>query len=151
MSTDIFMLDVLLNRIESHPEEFGASGKWVRIIDHYDDCLTEEEKKKIVDALYKARRARFNEALMKALAGEDEIKYTSDNPYVFNTKNRLQTFTSNVALNSGGNVTYPNTTTGHIKLHEDVKAELIEEIKRLKEEREMDAMHNYYKELGKAE
>ena len=49
MSTDIFMLDVLLNRIESHPEEFGASGKWVRIIDHYDDCLTEEEKKKIIN------------------------------------------------------------------------------------------------------
>ena len=148
MSTDIFMLDVLLNRIESHPEEFGASGKWVRIIDHYDDCLTEEEKKKIVDALYKARRARFNEALMKALAGEEQ---TDDPSFTFRSKNRLQTFTSNVALNSGGNVTYPNTTTGHIKLHEDVKAELIEEIKRLKEEREMDAMHNYYKELGKAE
>ena len=132
MSTDIFMLDVLLNRIESHPEEFGASGKWVRIIDHYDDCLTEEEKKKIVDALYKARRARFNEALIKALAGEDAPTFTEDTSFTFNTKDRLNTFIPN-------------------KFSQTQKENLVKEIKRLKEEREMDAMHNYYKELGKAE
>jgi len=133
MSTDIFMLDVLLARAESHPEEFGASGKWVRIIDHYDDCMTEEEKKKVIDALYKARRARFNEALMKALAGEDAPTFTEDASFTFNTRNRLQTFATGSA-----------TTSAHIALHEAMSADLIEKIK----EREIDAMHEYYKNKG---
>ena len=133
MPTDIFMLDILLDRAESHPEEFGASGKWVRIIDHYDDCLTEEEKKKVTEVLYKARRARFNEALMKALAGETP----ADDPMVtFRSKNRLQTFAS---LNT-------NTTT--TPLSDNMKEELLKEIERLKQEREMDAMHEYYKDMG---
>ena len=134
MSTDIFMLDILLDRAESHPEEFGASGKWVRIIDHYDDCLTEEEKKKVTEVLYKARRARFNEALMKALAGEDAPTFTEDASFTFNTKNRLQTFAT--------------STNAHIALHEDMKKYLLEEVERLKQEREMDAMHEYYKDMG---
>ena len=140
MSTDIFMLDVLLNRIETHPEEFGASGKWVRIIGHYEDCLTEEEKKKITESLYKARRARFNEALMKALAGEDESStevVPIKEAYTFNSKNRLQTFS--------------NTTNEHIKIHAEAKAELVKEIQRLKEEQEMKAMHDYYRLKGQAE
>jgi hypothetical protein len=137
MSTDIFMLDILLDRAESHPEEFGASGKWVRIIDHYDDCLTEEEKKKVTEVLYKARRARFNEALMKALAGEDAPTFTEDASFTFNTRNRLQTFATGSA-----------TTSAHIALHEDMKKDLLEEIERLKQEREMDAMHEYYKDMG---
>lgn len=135
MSTDIFMLDILLDRAESHPEEFGASGKWVRIIDHYDDCLTEEEKKKVTEVLYKARRARFNEALMKALAGEDAPTFTEDAQFTFNTKNRLQTFPSNsMALN------YPNTNY--------YGESLVKRVQEIQEEQEMKAMHEYYKDMG---
>jgi hypothetical protein len=138
MSTDIFMLDILLARAESHPEEFGASGKWMRIIDHYDDCMTEEEKKKVIDALYKARRVRFNQALMEALAGEGEPLPTESpqDSFVFSSANRT-IFSSPLT-----------TTSTHIKLHEDMKAGLLEEVERLKQEREMDAMHEYYKDMG---
>lgn len=135
MSTDIFMLDILLDRAESHPEEFGASGKWVSIIDHYDDCMTEEEKKKVTQALYKARRARFNEALMKALAGEEEPSFN----FSFNTANRpvwgatsISNLASKVAEDSINNL-------------------VVERIKELNEEREMDAMYEYYKRKGETE
>jgi hypothetical protein len=143
MSTDIFMLDVVLNRAETHPEEFSGSGggKWVRILDSYHEYLTDEERAKIGQAIKKARRAKLNEELMKTLAGEDDT-LTEVVPikesFSFNAKDRLQTFPSNnVTLN------YPNTSP--------YGESLVEKIRKIQEEQEMKAMHDYYKQKGETE
>lgn len=96
--SDIPMLEVLLKRMETHPEEFGNSSRphnWMRLIEHYSDCLSEEETNRINEALKKARRARFNEKIMKELAGEGEptvpIEVPYTHPYTTNpTRPRMQ-------------------------------------------------------------
>lgn len=70
--SEIKMLKILFERMKTHPEEFGERGRWMKIINHYEDCLTEEEKRDICDRLKETRRERMNEMLMKELAGESE-------------------------------------------------------------------------------
>ena len=86
MPTDIPMFDVLLERMKTHPEEFSEgieSSRWGDIIETYSDCLTDEEKQKLSDGVYTARRQMLNESIMKRLAGEDEGKV------IFSAKKRL--------------------------------------------------------------
>lgn len=136
MSTDIPMFEVLLERMRTHPEEFAdglESTKWGGIIERYSDCLTDEERKKLADGVHSARRQMLNEAIMKRLAGEDDdmLVFKSDNRVLFTGNNQTP----------AGNVTLASK---HIQLHKAL-------LKKIDEEREMDAMHEYYKKLGQAE
>lgn len=139
MSTDIPMLDVLLKRMETHPEEFFEgidSRRWGSIIEKYSDCLTQPERDKVAQGIKNARRLMFNEAIMKKLAGEEDPIVPIEVPYTFNTANRAVWSTNTVT-----------TTADHEALHKM----LVEEVKHLKEEKELNAMHDYYKKLGQAE
>jgi hypothetical protein len=136
MSVDIPMLEVLLKRMETHPEEFSEgidSRKWGSIIERYSECLTQPERDKIAQGIRDARRLMMNQAIMKKLAGEEDPVVPVEVPYTFNTTNRAVWGTS--------------TTADHEALHKMVA----ESIKRREEELELDAMHDYYKKIGQAE
>lgn len=136
MPTDIPMFDVLLERMKTHPEEFSEgieSSRWGKILETYSDCLTTEERKKLADGVHSARRQMLNEAIMKRLAGEDEPSFLpieAPNRFTFNTANRAVW----------------DSTTHHDALHK-----MFESVNRLREEQEIEAMHDYYKKLGQAE
>lgn len=73
--SDIPMLEVLLKRMETHPEEFVDgidSRKWGNIIESYSDCLTQPERDKVAQGIKNARRAMLNQKIMQKLAGEGE-------------------------------------------------------------------------------
>jgi hypothetical protein len=77
-------IEILLKRMESHPEDFDYNltknmSRWYRLVDHAlaDELTTEEEEKALKDMLFKLRRDRFTEMVMKELAGVDE---TSEDP-----------------------------------------------------------------------
>lgn len=134
MPTDIPMFDVLLERMKTHPEEFSEgieSSRWGKILETYSDCLTTEERKKLADGVHSARRQMLNEAIMKRLAGEDEDVLAVESPIIFNTKSR--------------------TVFKQTDLLADREKLLIDKIKHLQEEQEIEAMHKYYKDKGQAE
>jgi hypothetical protein len=71
-------IQILLKRMESHPEEFyykpnEGVGKWTKLLDTFKRSLTQEEIDAIDEGLRKIERERFTELVMQALAGvEDE-------------------------------------------------------------------------------
>lgn len=130
MSADIPMMEVLLKRMETHPEEFSEgidSSRWGSIIERYSDCLTQPERDKIAQGIRDARRLMMNQAIMKKLAGEEEptLLPMESGTLTMNTKNRM--------------------------VFKRTDLQLLEKIKKLEEEREIDAMHEHYKKLGQAE
>jgi hypothetical protein len=94
MSVDIPMLEVLLKRMETHPEEFVDdidSRKWGGILERYSDCLTQPERDKIAQGIRNARRQMLNQKIMQRLAGEEEptfLPMEAPNNFAFNTANR---------------------------------------------------------------
>lgn len=141
MSVDIPMLEVLLKRMETHPEEFVDdidSRKWGGILEKYSDCLTQPERDKIAQGIRNARRQMLNQKIMQKLAGEGEppTYETFEVPYTFNTANRAVWGASTIATNVA---------------EDNIKNLVIERMKELEEERELQAMHNYYKNKGEAE
>lgn len=63
---------MLLERMETNPEEFVGRGKrWDYILEEYDNVLAEDEAKAIKEGLHKLRRAELTRAVMQELLKED--------------------------------------------------------------------------------
>lgn len=65
---------VLLERMKTHPEEFFGAGsyRWDRIINDAKPYLPEEDSAALDQALCKLHVDRFNERVLKQLAGEGD-------------------------------------------------------------------------------
>ena len=70
-------LEIILERMKSHPEEFVASSKWTKVIGTVIDFLTPEEMDVIEKGLHQAHRDWFRGAVMQTLAGEQARPTTS--------------------------------------------------------------------------
>lgn len=66
---------ILIERMKTHPEEFieGGHSKWARVID-MSQCLPDEDRKTLEDAYKRLRIDRFNETVLKTLAGEVDLE-----------------------------------------------------------------------------
>jgi hypothetical protein len=69
-------IELMLKRMESHPEEFagvngGCSKEWYSVISPVIDHLTGEEKKALEQGLKTAYRDHFNGQVLRKLAGEE--------------------------------------------------------------------------------
>ena len=64
---------ILIERMKTHPEEFveGGISKWGRVMARAE-CLPEEDKQALREANNRMRIDRFNEEVLKTLAGEVE-------------------------------------------------------------------------------
>ena len=62
-------LEILLERMKEYPLEFSANSKWVQLLDDVVLHLTEDEKRALKVGLIVAGRERFNEMVLKELAG----------------------------------------------------------------------------------
>lgn len=64
---------ILIERMKTNPEEFieGGLSKWTKAID-MSQCLPDEDRKALDDAYKQLRIDRFNEMVLKELAGEAE-------------------------------------------------------------------------------
>lgn len=64
-------LEILMARIESHPEEFESNGivatRWDYLIREYEKVLPEEDMKAFRAKLYEKRCERFTELVMQEL------------------------------------------------------------------------------------
>jgi hypothetical protein len=63
---------MLLERMETNPEEFVGRGKrWDYILEEYDNVLAEDEAKAIKEGLHKLRRAELTRAVMQEILKEN--------------------------------------------------------------------------------
>ena len=67
-------VEIILERIKTHPEEFCTkgggfigNGKWSRILESYEQHLSPEDVKAIDDAIDKAQQDNFTEEVMTIL------------------------------------------------------------------------------------
>ena len=69
---------ILIERMKTHPEEFqeGGRSKWARVIGMAENCLPDEDKDALHDAYARVKIDRFNEEVLKTLAGELDVEET---------------------------------------------------------------------------
>jgi hypothetical protein len=79
---------ILVERMKTHPEEFieGRITKWAEVMHLANDCLPDEDKLALKEAYTQAKVDRFNEQVLKTLAGEnnpveDTIRYKASERY----------------------------------------------------------------------
>ena len=63
-------LDILIERMRTHPDEFVREGKWTDVLVAIDKHLTVEEKQALKQGFTDMSRSAFNEVVLKAIAGE---------------------------------------------------------------------------------
>lgn len=63
-------LDILIERMQTHPDEFVREGKWVDVLVAIDKHLTDEERQALKQGFSDMARGAFNEVVLKAIAGE---------------------------------------------------------------------------------
>ena len=99
--------EILLKRIQDCPEEFAdhdihGIGRWTRVLHAAKECLPREEIDAIKKAMDEARKQhlldRFNEQVLKTLAGETDTE--SDRQAYMTTGAINSTFTNGVITNS---------------------------------------------------
>jgi alpha-amylase/alpha-mannosidase (GH57 family) len=63
---------ILLARMETHPEEFEAEGKWISSFNSYKKYMTEEEKDVFWKKLCELKMSEFEKKIVKRLMQEEE-------------------------------------------------------------------------------
>ncbi len=63
-------LDILIERMQSHPNEFTHEGRWTEILVAVDKHLTTEERQALKQGFADMARGMFNEVVLKGVAGE---------------------------------------------------------------------------------
>lgn len=64
-------LEILIERMKTHPEEFQREGKWVDMLVNIDKHLTDEERQSLKQGFSDAAREKFNELVLMSIAGEN--------------------------------------------------------------------------------
>ena len=87
-------LEILIDRMKTHPEEFISEGhasmpsKWDRLIDHYRHVLTDEEMKAYNTARHELTRQQFTATVLQTLLYEPSPVEIEPNTYTFKTAGR---------------------------------------------------------------
>lgn len=63
-------LDILIERMQSHPNEFTHEGRWTEILVAVDKHLTDEERQALKQGFADMARGVFNEAVLKGITNE---------------------------------------------------------------------------------
>ena len=111
-------LEIMLKRMETHPEEFvgvqgGCSKEWYAVITPAIPHLTEEETEALKLALRKAYRDHLTTQVMKKIAGEEvmsdrERTYLSEDYYGRSLPELLRKNQEEVTATLGAGVTLKN-------------------------------------------
>lgn len=64
-------LKILIARMETHPEEFAAEGKWISSFNNYKKYMSEEEKDVFWKKLCELKMNEFEQKIVKRLMNEE--------------------------------------------------------------------------------
>lgn len=71
-------LEIIIERMKTHPEEFTRDGKWVDMLVNIDAHLSEEERQSLKQGFSEAARDKFNELVLRSIANEGIEWYEVD-------------------------------------------------------------------------
>jgi hypothetical protein len=63
-------LEILIERMQTHPHEFTHEGKWTEVLTAVDKHLTDEERQALKQGFADMARGVFNEVVLKGIANE---------------------------------------------------------------------------------
>ena len=66
---------ILLNRMDSNPEEFEQDGKWVSMFNNFKKYMAEEEKTAFLNKLNVIRMEQFKNNVLKKLLEDKQPKH----------------------------------------------------------------------------
>ena len=94
-------LKILIARMETHPEEFEAEGKWISSFNSYKKYMTEEEKDVFWKKLCELKMNEFEKRIVKRLMQEETPKQMelSLDPYTGQILPGSITYTSELLVN----------------------------------------------------
>ena len=75
-------LEILMARMDSHPEEFTDTMRWGRLLDNYEDVFDEEDIKTFRTKHNALHQQHFTEQVMKELFKEQEEKNEEAGMYI---------------------------------------------------------------------
>jgi hypothetical protein len=64
-------VEILLARMETHPEEFEQDSKWVGMFNEYKKYMEPEEQTAVLDKLKQLKMDKFEELIVKRLMREE--------------------------------------------------------------------------------
>ena len=88
-------IEILLARMESNPDEFvtgNKSGKWLHLIEQFEDNMEPEERKALFTKLNELRMGKFTERVMKELLAEQEEKNEEFGQYAQQVRAKMQQY-----------------------------------------------------------
>jgi hypothetical protein len=93
-------VNILLERMKTHPEEFyGEENRWTYIVHAYEKFFTEYEKETLEKAIYDMRRKEFTQRVMEKLLEEEPMPVEIDpNTFTFKTAGRAMWGTTTLEL-----------------------------------------------------
>lgn len=112
-------IEILLARMESNPDEFvtgNQSGKWLHLIEQFEDNMEPEERKALFTKLNELRMGKFTERVMKELLAEQGDRKAEIGMYAQQVRSKLQNMAAqqnaaaqsqlyNAAQNQAGSLT----------------------------------------------
>jgi hypothetical protein len=64
-------VEILLARMETHPEEFFKNSRWAHLVSDFERCLDKADFEKLEEGFAKCRQQEFTEIVMQRLIGEE--------------------------------------------------------------------------------
>ena len=110
---------ILIERMKTHPEEFqeGGRSKWARVIGMAENCLPDEDKDALHNAYVRVKIDRFNEEVLKTLAGEvdleETIRFKAKERYATGFTDPRGLFGNAIAKGEGQAVAYDHNTDAY--------------------------------------
>lgn len=124
-------VELLLKRMETHPQEFEGNGRWERLVATFEEYFTEHEKDRLKAAMYEMRRREFTKRVLEKLV--EEPVELDRNTFTFNT---------------AGRDPWGSVTLAHQKAHSDYLDVYEQELqKQIKEEQLKLVAEAYKKEM----
>jgi hypothetical protein len=65
-------VEILLARMETNPEEFENTGRWIDLYNQFKKYMSEEEQNAVMNKLKELKMAQFEQAVVKRLLNDEQ-------------------------------------------------------------------------------
>ena len=65
-------VEILLARMDTNPEEFENTGRWIDLYNQFKKYMSEEEQDAVMNKLKELKMAQFEQAVVKRLLNDEQ-------------------------------------------------------------------------------
>jgi hypothetical protein len=127
-------VELILNRMETNPDDFKGNSRWLQLINEYKKYFTEDETTWVMTSLSKLRMTHLQEKLFELLTDDTLAQTIKDN----------SAFGMAPVAMSGQPVQYANATTATKVATQEEIEELKLELQKIRLQQELDTELNKF-------